>query len=444
MFRLVSGRLTFRRVALIVTIITTGCDTGTPTAERRKAPDAVPVRLVAAEKAEVRRTSTQPATVHAFYRADVRAQVSGYVGRVQADIGDVVAAGATLAEIEVPELLQQRNVIDARIARSESEERRAEAGIALAEAGVRSAEARREQAQSEMSRVEAALAAMEAEFLRTQDLVQRGSLESRLLDEVRKKRDSERAGRDAAASAIRSAEADVTVARARRNSARAELEAAQADTAIAHRQRDEIDVLVAFATVKAPFAGIVTQRRVDPGDLVGPGGEGADDRSLFVVSQIETVRVHIPVPEADAAFVSRNDAVTLRFPEFSGEDPLEATVTRLTHDLDPDTRTMLVEAVVPNPDRKLLPGMFGEATITLSTDADATVLPARAVRHSETGDAWVYLVRPDATVSVTPVTTGRDDGHTIQIVAGVQPGQQVVDAHRQRFRDGQKVTPLDR
>lgn len=136
------------------------------------------------------------------------------------------------------------------------------------------------------------------------------------------------------------------------------------------------------------------------------------------------------------------DDVKLTFPSFPDEAPIEASVTRLTGDLDPGTRTMLVEAELPNPDRKLLPGMFGQATITLSTRAVANMLPARAIRFDESGSAYVYIVGDDRTVSVVPVETGFDDGHTIEIVSGVVPGQQVIDAHLQRFADGQPVSIL--
>ncbi len=119
------------------------------------------------------------------------------------------------------------------------------------------------QAKSEAKRVEASLAAGEAEFARTEDLVRRQSLENRVLDEVRKRRDAELASRETAVSAIGSAEADVVVAEAKRNSAQADLQAAKAETEITYRQMDELDVMIDYATLKAPFAGIVTHRSVD-------------------------------------------------------------------------------------------------------------------------------------------------------------------------------------
>lgn len=435
--------LSFASASFLIVLAVSGCSGTAPVATDESSKKTVPVKTVPVVQEDVLRTTIQPATVRSFYRADVRAKASGYVKEVKADIGDFVEAGDTLAVIAVPEMAKQREIIEARITRYESEERRAEAGVELAQANVRSAEAKFAQSKSEMSGAEASLAAMEAEFSRTRDLVQRQSLESRMLDEVRKKRDSELANKEAMASAINSAEADVAVAKAKTTSAQADLQAAKAETAIARRQLEELDVLMAYATLKAPFAGTVTQRSVDPGDLVREGSEVGKGEPLFVISQVEKVRVHIPVPEADAALVSRGDSVTLNFPSFPSENPMTATVTRLSGDLDPSTRTMLVEAEVANPDRKLIPGMFGQATISLSTKTATNMLPARAIRFEESGEAYVYIVDDDQIVTVTPVTTGIDNGHSIEVTSGVEPGQQVIDAHLKRFTTGQKVALVE-
>jgi RND family efflux transporter MFP subunit len=409
--------------------------------ERASAPrqKPVPVRTVSVVQQEIQRTTSQPATVSPFYRAEMRARASGYVKEVKADIGDFVKAGAIMAVIDLPDMASQREIIEARITLRESQEALAEAGVELAQAQVRSAEAKLAQSQSELGAVDARLVAVEAEFARTRDLVERQSLESRILDEVRGKRDAELANKQAMVSAVRSAEADVSVAKSQATSAQAHLQAARAETTITRRQLDELDVLMDYAILKAPFDGIVTHRSIDPGDLVREESEVGSGEPLFVVSQVATVRVQIPVPEAEAALVSRGDSVTLSFPSFPAEQPITAAVTRVSGDLDPSTRTMLVEVHVPNDDRKLIPGMFGQAEISLGTRATASMLPARAIRFAESGEAYVYIVADDQTVTVVPVTTGIDTGNSIEVTSGLEPGQQVIDAHLKRFANGQKV-----
>ncbi|WP_235908354.1 efflux RND transporter periplasmic adaptor subunit [Roseiconus nitratireducens] len=423
-------------------IVASGCTPNQPVVEKSTSTGKVPVRTVAVMQTEVRRTTTQPATVHAFYRAEMRAKASGYVKQIFVDIGDVVQAGAKLAEIDVPELNKERLVIESRIGRLKAEEERAQANLDLAQAGVRSAEAKREEAKSGLKRAEAALAAADAEYERTDDLVQRQSLQPRVLDEVRKRRDSQRANRDSVASSIDSAEAEVAVAQARRAAAEADLRVAQAETQIAQRQLEQADVLLDYAIVKAPFDGVITDRRVEPGELVRESSEVGTGAPLFVVSQTNRVRIHIPVPEGDAALVNRGDKVSLTFPSFASESPVEGTVTRLSGSLDPSTRTMLVEVEVDNADGKLIPGMFGQATIELSTQVAANTLPSRAVRFGEDGQAYVYVVGDDQKVSVATVQTGNDDGAQIEILSGVRAGQHVIDAHLKRFVDGEQVAVL--
>ncbi|QDU63031.1 Multidrug resistance protein MdtA precursor [Planctomycetes bacterium Pan216] len=431
-------------LAILLLASVSGCAAqSSPTASTKTEPKPIPVRTVSVTERAIPRTTTQPATVYPYFRAEIRPRVSGYVADLEADIGDVVGAGDVLAIVDVPEMLEQRNIIDARIARNQAREQQATAGVTLAQANVKSAESRLGQAESEVHRAKAHLAAADAEFTRIDDLVKRQSLESRMLDESRKKRDGDRASLKAVTSAIEAARADVGVAKANELSAQADLQAARSETAISESQRKEIDVLIGYATIRAPFDGIVTERTIDPGDLVTVNQDDRKGKPLFVISQVDRVRVHVPVPEAEAAFVNPGDPVTLTFPSFSGEKAIDASVTRLAHALDPSTRTMLVEVEVPNPRRKLIPGLFGQATITLESRASANVLPARAVRFSEQGQAYVYVVGDDETVSIAEVTTGHDDGQTIQIVSGVEKDAQVIDAHLKRFTDGQRVRRLE-
>jgi HlyD family secretion protein len=403
-----------------------------------KSQKPVAVKTVSVAQEDVRRSTMQPATVYPFYTAAIQAKVHGYVKDVPVDIGDVVKAGDVLAIVHVPEMAKQRMTALARVDRQCVEEERAKAGIDLAKANVQAAEAMTAEAKSKLQQVEASLVAAEAEFRRTDDLVKRGSMQPRVLDEVRKKRDSEAAARAAVTSAIDSAVANVRVAQSHLAAAVADLKFASAETVIQERQVEEIDELIKYATLTAPFAGVITKRNVSPGDLVSERSSGAP---LFVVSQIDTVRIQISVPENDAAHVDRGDSISVVFPSFPAEEAMTVQVTRSTGSLDPNTRTMLVEAEVANSDGKLLPGMFGQASITLSTKVAANMLPARAVRFGDSGNAYVYVVS-DQEVSVVPVTTGIDDGNTIEIVSGVESGQTVIDAHLQRFKDGQKVRVL--
>lgn len=407
------------------------------------AADATPVRTVAVAAEAMERSTIQPATVHPYYEAEIEARISGYVSKLAADIGDVVQAGAPLAMISVPEMHKRREVLQARVMQAKAKETQAKAGVSLAEADVESAKAKQQQAESERASVEASVAAAEAEFNRTSELVQRQSVQQRMLDEVRKKKDSEIARRDSVSSAVIAAKAEVTVAEAKLSAAAADLKAAEAETLVTQKELEELNELMNYATLRSPFPGVVTQRMVDPGDLVRESATKSSMQPLFVISQVNKVRVHIPIPEADAAYVRKGDTVLMSFPSFPGEGPLQAKVTRSSGSLDPSTRTMLVEVEVDNAEGKLIPGMFGRAKITMSQPATAKTLPARAIRFDETGKAFVYVVNDNSEVSVVDITTGSDNGSTIEIVAGLDAGQHVIDAHIQRFSDGDVVRVIE-
>jgi RND family efflux transporter MFP subunit len=216
---------------------------------------------------------------------------------------------------------------------------------------------------------------------------------------------------------------------------------AEAKTEVERRRLAELQVSLDFASVTAPFDGIITQRNVDLGDLIEHRA-GGSTTPLFVLSKVDRVRVHIPVPEADAPFVQPGDAITLTFPSFASEPPIKATVTRRSGSLDPSTRTMTVEAEIDNAAGKLLPGMFGQATIELDTKVAATMLPSRAVRFDESGRAYVYLLDENDMVKLADVTPGVDTGTTIEILSGIRPGDVVIGPHLKRFSQGQQVKPL--
>ena len=153
-------------------------------------------------------------------------------------------------------------------------------------------------------------------------------------------------------------------------------------------------------------------------------------------------RIRIPVPEAFASRINPGDAVSLSFPSFADEKSLPLVVTRRAGRLNEETRTMVVEADAENVDGKLLPGMFGQATITLTNKANADVLPARAVRFREDGTSYVYVIDDNDTVKISDVAIGKDDGTVIEIVGGISSDARVIDSHLKRFSDGERVSVL--
>lgn len=443
-----SGTLAFSVSIVCLFSLLTGCqdrrtsDSADPDSNKGVVSAAL-VNAVMATEAEVIRTTVQPATAVAYYHARIRARVSGYVRDVLVDIGDPVREGQVMAVIDVPEMEQRARVQQAQIKRDEAAELSAAADVELTRSRIEQAQAKLVEAESQLAQAAASLAAAEAEFQRTQDLVQRGSLQSRMLDEARKRRDSEEAAEQAVKSVIGSAQAEVAVARSQLEASQARLASAEAETEISRRQLDEIKVLLSYASLRAPFDGVVTKRFVNPGDLVAEAG--SDERTLlYEVSQLDPIRIHVAVPEAEAALVSKGDLIQIEFPSFASEPTVRCEVARTSGDLDPTTRTMLVEAELENSEGRVIPGMFGQATIQLDAKVAANMLPARSVRFDDSGSAFVYRIDEEDRVRVTPVVIGADDGIQLEILKGIASGDAVVDAHLHRFKEGQAVAVINR
>jgi RND family efflux transporter MFP subunit len=344
------------------------------------------------------------------------------------DIGSPVEKGDVLATVAVPELEKAYERQQATIERLKLDEKRYEQAKKLASA-------LREQAVAEVAKTVAQLNADELEFNRVRELVANDAVAGRLLDEARKKFEASQAAKKAVEAALESAKANVFVAEA-------ESLVAKEATTVAGKQLEEMHVVKSFATITAPFKGVITERHVDPGDLVRNIQMASDSsrKPLFCVALIDKVRVRIYVPENEAPWADKGDPVTLSLRSLPDWKPSEEIkISRVARSLDRSTQTMLVECDLLNNDNQLLPGMYGRATITLDEKVNALMLPASAVRYAEDGRAFVYIVQADSTIQIVDVQTGADDGKQIEITSDLDENARVVEAMIGRLADGQTV-----
>ena len=369
-------------------------------ADVARAADGPAVKTVSPQKITIRRTSSQPATARAWHEAELFAKVAGYASKVTADIGDAVKAGQTLMLIDVPEIIKTYE--------------RQQAELSLLEY-------KREQFQASVGVARAELGALQSEYNRVQALIKTKAVTQRVGDETKSRYES---------------------AKARLVVAEAEVQSAASSVMGGRKTLEETEVMMQYASLKAPFAGVVTQRSVDPGDLVR--NEVSSERSrepLFTVSKIDVLRVTVPVPERDAVWVKKGDTAKMEFPAIPGE-PLKNVVARRSGRLDPKTRTMAVEVDIPNANGRLIPGMYCKVEIIMQEKL-ALVVPSEAVRFDLTGgESIVYVVKDDNSISHVPVKIGIDDGHNIEILSGLSGGEQVVMGMLGRLKDGQEVSVL--
>jgi RND family efflux transporter MFP subunit len=204
------------------------------------------------------------------------------------------------------------------------------------------------------------------------------------------------------------------------------------DSAIAAEA--ETDAQIAFATIEAPFDGVVTARAIDPGDMVyqanSPKGSA---EPLLKVAKLDVIRVKTYVPERDAVWADVGDTATISFDALPGQ-VFAGTVARLSGAVDPRTRTMLVEIDLPNTDGRIRPGLYGQVRLTLEQRDGVLALPAAAVQFGE-GGAFVLVAAGDV-ARRTPVETGLNVGGWIEIVAGLRGDERVVTGAPAGLTDG--------
>jgi RND family efflux transporter MFP subunit len=189
-----------------------------------------------------------------------------------------------------------------------------------------------------------------------------------------------------------------------------------------------------YKKVTAPFTGIITERRIDIGNLVTAGSTAATT-VLYRMTQNDPIRVFVDVPQVAAPSMkvgSPVDVVT----SGAGSRVFSGTITRTSDAVDPQSRTLKVEADIPNEAGALVPGLYVNATFHLRTEGVSEV-PAAAILFRPQG-AEVAMIE-GGHVQFRPVTVAEDNGTTVNLASGVVPGDQVVLNINSQIADGDKV-----
>ncbi len=334
------------------------------------------------------RVVDQPGSIQAYEVAQGFARVPGYVrlphdpeGRLLMDIGHEVHGpkydasgkekepGQILAELDVPELVQETKQKQALVEQMKADVEQAEKALAASTASIVIADAT-------IIDVQATYEFWESQAKKFAGLVEGGTLDRQASEEAQKQFRS-------VAGKLASAKASVVKAKADRDKAEADVKSAKARVDVSAAEARRSEAMLGYATIRAPFDGIVTRRKVNTGDLVQPGG-GKDDW-LFTVARLDLVRVVIAVPEMDAELVRKDLEVKFTIQALSGP-ALTGKVARTSWDLEPGSRTLRTEIDLPNKDHVLRPGMYVFASITCPLP-EAWTLPVTAVVKQDSG--WV-------------------------------------------------------
>ncbi len=215
--------------------------------------------------------------------------------------------------------------------------------------------------------------------------------------------------------------------------------AAARETAAASVEADRANMrrlqeLVSFQRVVAPFAGTITLRSTDIGDLIIAGSGG---QQLFHLAQTDKLRVYVRAPEPDALGIAPGQEATLTIPESPGRH-FAAKVITTSEAISAVSRTLLTELEVDNSKHQILPYSFGEVTLKEDNTDPPLTLPSNTLLFRAQG-LQVGVVGPDGKVELRPVQVGRDFGQTVEIRGGVTPADKVIANPTDSLVTGVKV-----
>ena len=208
----------------------------------------------------------------------------------------------------------------------------------------------------------------------------------------------------------------------------AQAEAERADRGVAQRARED-------ASVKAPFAGLVSHRHVNVGEFVQAGTK------LFDMVSLDPVEVVFALPEIDSSRVQLGQTVDVTLSPFPGE-VFRGQVSMISPTIDPVTRTLRIKALLPNPEGKLRPGLFARTSLGVELRHGLTMVPEEALLQRADGKV-LFVIRDGNKVGRVVVETGVSHDGLIEVRGGVAPGERVVRRGQDGLIDGQVVALRD-
>ena len=212
--------------------------------------------------------------------------------------------------------------------------------------------------------------------------------------------------------------------------------AASAAVVEAQAELEKYRMLDGYTRITAPFDGVITKRYADPGALIQAGTSSSTQAMPLVrISQHDRLRLDFPIAMGYAPGVAAGDPIEI---DLGDNQALPGRIARFSRRIATDTRTMLAEAEVPNPDLKLIPGMYVTVRLKVDRRARALAVPVEAV--AGTKEQIVYMIGSGQQIEERPVRLGIETPTQYEVLAGLQEGDLVLIGNRAQVQVGQKVT----
>jgi len=422
-------------VPAVFALAVLGCSGDAPRAGRGAPARAPAVTVALVEARTVERTVDVTGSLLAWEEVVLSTSIPGTVARLVVDLGDRVQAGQVVAELDPRELAFAVEQAEAGLGAARDALHRARAQAAASHAQLQQVRESRRALESELNRSRAVLEETRANLDRMRALVTSALIAQRDLDVARTQYETAVAQHETAQveldqypDRVRVAEAQLESDRSAARVAEAEIKRREAELSLARKKFSD-------ATLTAPIRGAIARRHLNPGQYAPV------NTPVFTIVQSHPLKFAGTVAEHAALDVRPGQVVRLRAEPASGRS-FAGRVTRVSPAVDVTSRTVLIEAEVPNQEGLLKPGLFARGAVVLRQDRDVAFVPETAVSYFA-GLTRVFVVA-DGTARERAVTLGSQRDGMIEVAKGVRPGERVATSGIAQLQDGAPVTASPR
>jgi RND family efflux transporter MFP subunit len=421
-------------LGLLLLGVSLGCSRSQAEAPKSAAPAearAIQVTTARAEARALQRRVETSGSLLAWDEVIAKGELAGTIARLRVDLGDRVQAGAVLAEYDRRELQIAVDQANADLLSAREALARGRASVVGAEAQLRRARDNAPSLEADVARARSQFEWAQSELERAQRLFERDLIAARDVDSARN-------GYNVAAAQLRAAETaaaqhpdQVRVADAQRDSDIAALRGAEAQV----KQREAMLALtekrLGDTTVRAPISGFIAKRHLAAGEYI------KDNTPLFTIVAANPLKYVGTVPERNAPDLRAGQSVQLGVEAYPART-FTGSVTRLAPSVEVQTRTLTLEARVPNADGTLRPGFFAKGAVLTREDRSVVFVPADALMVVA-GLQKVFVVA-EGKARERLVRSGARQGSLVEIVDGVKAGEVVATSNLPSLYEGAAVT----
>jgi RND family efflux transporter MFP subunit len=422
-----------RILTLLVAVVTAAAPTQAqaPAKGGAAAVKPIPIAVAPAEIRAVQRAVETVGSLVPWQDVQIKTEQAGTVARLHVDLGDAVRVGTVLAEYDTREFEFSVAQAEADLLSARQSLARARSAVEVGEAALRRARDNRSALDAEVARAASQVEWAKSELERNQEMFRRELIAARDVDNARNLHNVAAAQHAVALNALALHPDQVRIAEAQLESDRAGLRVAEAEVARREAALGIQRKRLGDTTIKSSMAGFVARRHMNAGEYV------KENTVLFTVVALDPLKFTGTVPERVAPEIKVGQRLDLSVEAYPGQ-MFAGQVTRLSPAVEVQTRSLALEARVPNGDGRLRPGFFAKGIVLTRKDAAIPFVPAEAVVYF-VGISKVFVVA-DGKAAERVVKAGARQGAWVEIVEGVKVGDQVAVSNLPQLFDGAPVT----